>query len=175
MALESPEDLMKQMVAWMVILLVAAIFSCVYVLYHSEREAKRLITAYRRPGVRTHTRVSDESRRCSCESACRLIIFYAVVIAICVFVNLKSFMALMELRNRIQVEEQRNAVVTTEETRSGDLEAGPGAGSHGAGDAEQRGARSALEAVSTARSDTRGPSRDTHGASTGRHLLDGDQ
>lgn len=42
-------------------------------------------------------------------------------------VNLKSFMALMELQNRIQVEEQREAAVTTEETRSGGPEAGPGA------------------------------------------------
>jgi len=124
MALESPEDLMKQMVAWMAVGFAAAMY-CVYVLFHLERESKRMLANYK--AWSPHIPIVDEPTELA-RIRLRIIIFCAVAIAICVFVNLKLFMALMELRNRIQVEEQRNAVVTMEEARSGGPEAGPGAG-----------------------------------------------
>jgi len=123
MALESPEDLMRQMVAWMAIMLVAAIFSA-YMLYHSEREAKRLLTTKEAGGTKN---LSPDDPSAVARIRRRLIVFYAVGIAICVLVDLKLFMAVMELWSRIQVEEQRKALVTTEETRSGGSEAGSGA------------------------------------------------
>jgi hypothetical protein len=119
---ESPEDLMWKIGAWMAFMLVTAAF-CAYMLYHSKREAKRLIAKKEAWGTDT---LSADDPVAVARIRRRLIIFYSVLIVICALVNLKSFMALMELRSRIQVEGQGKTVVTADGTRSGGHEAGSG-------------------------------------------------
>ncbi|HBR50819.1 MAG TPA: hypothetical protein DEA71_12110 [Nitrospira sp.] len=124
MALESPEDLMWQIEAWMAFMFLTAVF-CAYMLFHSEREAKRLLITKEAGGTDA---LSADDPAAVARIRRRLIIFYAVILAGSLLVDLKLFMALMELRNRIQVEEQSKAVVTADETRSGGHEAGSGVG-----------------------------------------------
>ena len=112
MALESPEDLMRQIVAWMAFMLVLAVF-CAYMLYHSEREAKRLLTKKEAWGTDT---LSADDPAAVARIRRRLIIFYAVILVGALLVNLKSLMVLMDLKNRNQVAVQEEQVTVTEQT-----------------------------------------------------------
>ena len=113
MTLESPEDLMRQMVAWMAIMLVAAMYS-VYVLFHLERESKRMLANYK--AWSPHKPIVDEPAEIA-RIRQRIIIFCAVVLAVCVLVDLRLGMALIELRNRIQVAEQAAVTAQTHPSR----------------------------------------------------------
>ncbi len=105
-------------------MLVAAIFSA-YMLYHSEREAKRLLTTKEAGGT---DKLSADDPAAVARIRRRLIIFYAVGIAICVLVDLKLFMAILELKNRNLVAEQEEQSTVPAQTSPSGHEAGPSAG-----------------------------------------------
>ena len=124
MALEDPEALIRQMVGWMAVGFVAAIFSA-YMLSRSEREAKRLITTKEAGGT---DKLSADNPADVARIRRRLIIFYAVGIAICVVVDLWLFVTILEVksRNRVAVQEEQGTVPV--QTSPSGHEAGPGAG-----------------------------------------------
>ncbi|MDH5739082.1 MAG: formylglycine-generating enzyme family protein [Nitrospira sp.] len=105
---------MKQMVAWMGFMFVLAAF-CAYMLYHSEREAKRLLTTKEAGGT---DKLSADDPAAVARIRRRLVIFYAVILVASLLVNLKSLMVLMDLKNRNQVAVQEEQVAVTEETSS---------------------------------------------------------
>jgi hypothetical protein len=82
---------------------------CVYVLFHLERESKRMLANYK--AWSPHRPIVDEPAELA-RIRLRIIIFFcAVVIAICVFVNLKSFMVLMDLKNRTKLRWRRRRLL----------------------------------------------------------------
>jgi len=110
---ESPEDLMRQMVALMAIMLIAAMYS-VYVLYHVERESKRMLANYK--AWSPHLPIVDEPAELA-RIRQRIIIFCAVVIAVCVVVDLTLFITILELKNRSLVAGQEERVAQAEEEK----------------------------------------------------------
>lgn len=111
MTLESPEDLMRQIVAWMAIMFVAAIFSA-YMLYHSKREAKRLLTTKEAWGT---DKLSADDPAAVARIRRRLIIFYAVGLMI----SLGTVLVGLVTWSRLTAEQKSEAVVVTEETSPG--------------------------------------------------------
>lgn len=97
MALETPEELIQSLMVNMAFMFAIAMF-CAYMLYHAEREAKRLLTTKEAWGTKNH---SPDDPAAVARIRLHLIIFYAVIIGICILMNLKSFTVILELKNRI--------------------------------------------------------------------------
>lgn len=118
MALESPEDLTRQIVGHMVFVVLLGSF-CAYMLYHSEREAKRLLII--KKVWSPNKPITDESAALA-RFRLRLIILYGGILALCLFLFQLSARMLWD---RSQQEEQ---VVMTEEASPSGHETGAGAG-----------------------------------------------
>lgn len=106
MALEAPEDLARQIVGHMVFVFLLGTF-CAYMLYRSEKEAKRLLTLTRVWYPNKH--IADESAELA-RIRRRLIVLYAVILMISLYLFQMSARMLWD---RSQQEEQG---VVTEET-----------------------------------------------------------
>ncbi|MBX3301687.1 MAG: SUMF1/EgtB/PvdO family nonheme iron enzyme [Nitrospira sp.] len=118
MALEAPEDLTRQIVGHMVFVVLLGSF-CAYMLYHSEREAKRLLII--KKVWSPNKPITDESAALA-RFRLRLIILYGGILALCLFLFQLSARMLWD---RSQQEEQ---VVVTEEASPSGHETGAGAG-----------------------------------------------
>ncbi len=112
MAPETPEELIASLVANMALMLAIAML-CAYMLYHSEREAKRLLITkkvwYPNKPIADEPAALRRHRR-------QLIILYSVFLTIALLVVLKDFMVILELKNQTLVTEQEKQVAVSEET-----------------------------------------------------------
>jgi formylglycine-generating enzyme required for sulfatase activity len=109
MALESPEDLTRQIVGHMVFVFLLGTF-CAYMLYRSEKEAKRLLTLTK--AWYPNKQIADESPELA-RIRLRLIVLYAVILMISLYLFQMSARMLWD---RSQLEEQ---VAMTEEKSPG--------------------------------------------------------
>ncbi|MDH5348204.1 MAG: hypothetical protein OEW13_09910 [Nitrospira sp.] len=106
MALESPEDLTRQIVGHMAfVFLLGSV--CAYMLYHSEREAKRWLVI--KKAWSPDKPIADEPAELA-RLRRRLVILYGGILALCLFLFLLSAKMLWD---RSQLEAQG---VVTEET-----------------------------------------------------------
>jgi len=101
-------------------LLIAAV--CGYMLYHSEREAKRLLTT--KKAWHPNRPIADEPAALR-RHRLQLIILYSVFLTIALLVVIKDFMVILELKNRSLVAPQEQQASVSEQTGSGGHQAEP--------------------------------------------------
>lgn len=137
MTQQTPEDLTASLVVNMVLMLILAA-GCAYMLYHSEREAKRVIT--RKDAWGTENLSADDPASVA-RIRRRLIIFCGVILAI----SLGTVLVDLVTWSRLTAEANREAVIVTEVPTSEGYKAGatasatPGGGEQAAGPAHQAG------------------------------------